>query len=286
MKKIKLSKQIIFTLIGILIIVGSIPLTIILVKQKQEIRKEAAGGPIWGRWNTAVTCSTPPPGGGEPPPSGLSCGDSGGNACGTPWSDSCTNLGNTYDCSPCLLCNPQGTYPPPVPIHTGLYCWRILNGCGPNRECPAGTMWREDVCQWQTGPLKGQFDSSKYSWGCDLDPSCPLPTLPTPTPTLPLPPIYTAQCESCQGYDNNWNLITNLSTLTVGQTVYFATQGSTTHPQSITKARFRITVNGVANPWQETTNKRDNEFYIQHTIPSSGSFKIESMVFNPDLGWY
>jgi hypothetical protein len=74
--------------------------------------------------------------------------------------------------------------------------------------------------------------------------------------------------------------------MTVGQTVYFATRGSTTHPEGITKARFRFTVNGVVGSWQETTNKRGNEFYIQYTIPSAGSFKVESMVFNPSLGWY
>lgn len=38
----KFSKQTIFTLLGILVIAGSIPLAVILVKQRQEIRKEAA----------------------------------------------------------------------------------------------------------------------------------------------------------------------------------------------------------------------------------------------------
>ena len=42
MKK-KLSKQSIFTILGILVIVGSIPLAVVLVQQRQEIRKEAAG---------------------------------------------------------------------------------------------------------------------------------------------------------------------------------------------------------------------------------------------------
>jgi len=42
MKKIKLSKQTLFTLLGILVIVSSIPITVLLVKQRQEIRKEAA----------------------------------------------------------------------------------------------------------------------------------------------------------------------------------------------------------------------------------------------------
>jgi len=42
MNKFKLSKQTIFTLLGILVIVGSIPIAVLLVKQRQEIRKEAA----------------------------------------------------------------------------------------------------------------------------------------------------------------------------------------------------------------------------------------------------
>lgn len=101
----------------------------------------------------------------------------------------------------------------------------------------------------------------------------------TPTPTLP---PDTAQCEFCKTYDEDWNEITDLSTLTVGQTIYFATRGSTTHPQGITKARFRIN----AGTWQETTNKHGDMFYIQYTIPSAGSYTVESMVYNPVLGWY
>jgi len=90
--KRKLSKQTIFTILGILVIAGSIPMAVLLVKQRQEIRKEA---------------------------SGPSCGQLGGNACTNilagSCQDTCTNLGNTYDCSPCWLCNPCGTYPPTAP---------------------------------------------------------------------------------------------------------------------------------------------------------------------------
>ncbi|MCX6726164.1 MAG: hypothetical protein NT052_02545 [Candidatus Shapirobacteria bacterium] len=40
--KNKLSKQSIFTILGILVIVVSIPLAVLLVQQRQDIRKEAA----------------------------------------------------------------------------------------------------------------------------------------------------------------------------------------------------------------------------------------------------
>ncbi len=49
MKNFKFSRQTIFTLLGILVIIGSIPLAVILVKQRQEIRKEAASSCCDGR---------------------------------------------------------------------------------------------------------------------------------------------------------------------------------------------------------------------------------------------
>ncbi len=104
----------------------------------------------------------------------------------------------------------------------------------------------------------------------------------TPTP----PPPDTARCDFCKVYDTDWNEIPDLSTLTVGQTVYFATRGATTHAQGITKARFRITIDGVVGSWQQTTEKHDNKFYIEYTIPSAGSYAVESMVYNPVLGWW
>ena len=41
MNKFKLSKQTIFTILGLVVIVASIPMAVILVNQRQEIRKEA-----------------------------------------------------------------------------------------------------------------------------------------------------------------------------------------------------------------------------------------------------
>lgn len=109
-------------------------------------------------------------------------------------------------------------------------------------------------------------------------------TTPTPTGTpqpTATPPGYSISCLTCQVYDTNWNQIAP-SSIQLNQTVYFATQGSTNHPQGITKARFRI--NG--GTWQETTNKHGGLFYIQFTVPSPGSYLVESMVYNPVMGWY
>lgn len=119
--------------------------------------------------------------------------------------------------------------------------------------------------------------------GCNWDETCEVTLTPTPTPTLP---PDTAQCEFCKTYDEDWNEITDLSTLTIGQTVYFATRGSTSHPEGITKARFRFTIDGAIGSWQETTQKHGEEFYIEYTIPSAGSYTVESMVYNPELDWW
>ncbi len=91
-----------------------------------------------------------------------------------------------------------------------------------------------------------------------------------------------AACEYCKVFDENWNEITDLSTITVGQVIRLATFGSTSHAQGITKARFRI--NG--GDWMETTDRYQNMFYIEYIIPEAGSYTIESMVYNPGLGWY
>jgi len=52
MNKLKFNKSTIFTLLGIVVIVASIPLAVILVNQRQEIRKEAAQS--CGSWCASV----------------------------------------------------------------------------------------------------------------------------------------------------------------------------------------------------------------------------------------
>jgi len=83
-------------------------------------------------------------------------------------------------------------------------------------------------------------------------------------------------------YDSNWKVVTDYTDLEVGQKVYLTTTGSTDHPQGVTKARFRI--NGGA--WQETTKQKDDKFYIEYPIPTAGSYEVEAMVYNPELGWF
>lgn len=102
------------------------------------------------------------------------------------------------------------------------------------------------------------------------------------------PPEYEATCEDCVIYDEEWREIT---TPLEDQTVYLATYGSSTHPEGrgrITKARFRVTVDGVPGSWEETTDQFDpgdgSVFYVEYTVPSVGSYTVESMVYDPDEG--
>jgi len=84
-------------------------------------------------------------------------------------------------------------------------------------------------------------------------------------------------------YDQNWSEITDLSTLKLNQRVYFATKetGTTT----ATRARFKITVNGNASDWQETSSKNSQgELYISYTINQSGSYEIQAQVYLEGVG--
>jgi len=134
----------------------------------------------------------------------------------------------------------------------------------------------------------------------------PVPTnTSTPTPTAtgtltPSPtPVSEPECDYCQVYDKNWEQITDLSTLSLGQTVHFATTGSTGSPLGITKARFRIrngaesvwcsgNGNQVVDNWCETTNWREDVgYFVTYTISASGTYTVGSMVYNQaDFSWY
>ena len=123
MKK-KLSKQSIFTILGILVIAGSIPMAVLLVQQRQDIRKEAASWDgtrcaqtdqaectDWGSPATAY-CATKCGGGSttNTTSSSANCGSLGGTDC--TYSSSrlqsgewdCIVIPNANDCNPCLKC--------------------------------------------------------------------------------------------------------------------------------------------------------------------------------------
>lgn len=192
---------------------------------------------------------------------------------------------NTTDCMCGGSSNSESVVIPPCdgcvnnpPQMTGCHSWsKGISGNG---------------CAWQSDVAGAISCSGSGCLPCETPPPSGTPH-PTPTPT---PPGYVMQCLTTGMFDSDWGTITDFSTLTVGQTVFFAAHGSTDEPQGLTKARFRI--NGTADAtwctgsgniltsgWCETTNIHGTDFYVQFTIPASGSFNVESMVYNPALGW-
>ncbi len=150
--------------------------------------------------------------------------------------------------------------------------------------------WSGDVggCgSWQTDISAGDCNASDS--GCN---DC---TTGTPPPSTP-PPQFSALCQIAKICDTNWIPISNLSSLTVGQSVFLTTHGSTNEPQGFTKGRFRIndtadaswctgSGNTIVDGWCETTNRHAGDFFVQFTIANANSYKVESMVFNPAFGW-
>ena len=133
-----------------------------------------------------------------------------------------------------------------------------------------------------------------------FSPTIQPPTLlPTPTSTVTLRPTsnYYHWCDSCRIYDLSRRRITRLSSLKVGQKVYLTVTGVTNHPQGITKARFRV--DGSADNWCQgdpaltkeggwcvTTRRYGNEYFVSYTFNAAKRYNIESMVYNPELGWF
>ena len=134
----------------------------------------------------------------------------------------------------------------------------------------------------------------------------PVPT-PTPTPTstptsTPTPtPTPILVCQNLKAYNNEWEEIVDLNSISIGDTVYFLVEGfSDDESQGVAKARFRINEgvsedwcqgvgNSIEDDWCETTNTQiigDNEYYYSaYEVSSAGTYTVEAMVYNPEVGW-
>jgi len=349
--------KVILAALGVLLLAATLPVAVYLVKQRQEIRKQAYVGQIcqtdadcdgqcevcqngkcetktcggdqclgWGTCTCKSECSVSGDGyiccNGDWVSQGQGCADCeepspspspspspGQVTCAAgSWGVSATNNSNSQACGDYFKGKCRGDY--------SCFC-----GGAPTSFClgPGESMNKgldiSGLCgSWQTDITIGDCHASDH--GCEYcEEASPSPS-PSPSPSSsPKPGCYNtcainndcqgdlvcqgsicvnadcpdesdctceAQCEYCKVFDEDWNEITDLSTIEVGQTVYLATFGSTSHAQGITKARFRI--NG--GDWTETTERHQNMFYIQYVIPEAGSYLIESMVHNPGLGWY
>lgn len=94
-----------------------------------------------------------------------------------------------------------------------------------------------------------------------------------------------AQCNSVSAYSEDWVLLTptELSQLSVGDTVYFTIDGSANRG-FFQKARFSI--NGA--PAVEVTTRRPggNDFYIEYTIPAGiKDFSVTAEMMHSEAGW-
>ncbi len=351
-KKSPLSKKTITTLLVILLVAISIPAAIVLVRQRQEVRKQAYGESCQYDNNCSGwpnercingTCSPVSANCGE---NGVSCDSVGGesNCCsgvcsygtcrGSNPGEGCGGFGE-IECWTHVNCNfisgsceprTPGTATPVVSGNvtcsasrgsvsirnnssqtiSGDVSW-FIGTCNDDVTCLCGGQsssenvtlapnqeWKKSGggggCAWQS-EVSGLANCSGN--GCDTCGSNP----PGTTPPQTTPPIFSSQCIATQTLDSDFAVITDLSTLKVGQTVSFATHGSTNDPGGITMARFKIngtadaswcngTGNTIVGGWCQTTNTHGTNFTMQYTIPNTGAFNIQSMVFNPTLGWH
>jgi len=164
---------------------------------------------------------------------------------------------------------------------SGGECKTVTASCGPPENCGSCQVDIDGygVRKWENSGCGSPTGTPTPSPTITPSPT-PKPTS-TPTPTPP-PSEYSTSCQTCKAYNEDWNEIKDLSSINVGQTIYLATKGSTTHPEGLTKAKFRVN----AGAWQETTAKHEDMFYISYQIDSAGTYKVEAMVYNPTLGWF
>jgi len=148
---------------------------------------------------------------------------------------------------------------------------------------PPGESWGQSIlgdgppteCSWQS--------DIQFSWchntnhGCE--PGCN--GVPTPTPTPTIPSEYTISCKKLTAYDEEWQIISDLNTLEVGDTAYFMVEGLCDEPQGITDAKFNIN----NTTWLNPTGKKWEKFYFTYEIVRAGSHIVKSMVSNPILDW-
>jgi hypothetical protein len=93
------------------------------------------------------------------------------------------------------------------------------------------------------------------------------------------------ECTDLKVYNQFWQEIIDLSQIQAGDQVYLMAIGYTDHPSGITDARFRIIASGVDSSWRSPTGQYLGNYYLQYVIPSGGTYHVEAMVYNPDLGW-
>ncbi|MFH0863565.1 MAG: hypothetical protein V1858_00540 [Candidatus Gottesmanbacteria bacterium] len=336
-KKPLLPNRKVMAALVIFLIAVSIPVAVIVSRQRQEIRKQAYPGDVchydhdctgWPNEHcTNGVCTALPTnclpadgncalGGDEDTiccsgvcSYGLCRGNDPTMGCGGFGESECWTHNNCHYIND--SCEPRPPGPPPSPngdvtcsanssgvairnnstqTVSGDVSW-FASRCGENDSCTCGgqsssenvslapgASWSKGMtgagCAWQAD-VSG-FVSCSGS-GCE---DCNGSSSPAPSPSG-TPPTFAAQCLSIGIFNSNWTAVLT-NQLTVNQAIYLTVRGSTNEPGGITKARFRFD----SGAWQEVTTKHGTDYYIQYTVPTTGIFKVEAMVFNPTLGWH
>lgn len=99
-------------------------------------------------------------------------------------------------------------------------------------------------------------------------------------------PAYEISCDNIIPYTSDWQEIgdDDWANLVLPTTVNFVVEGSCEEPQGVTKARFRLD----GGSWQmvdEPSQKYHGNFYWPYLITEPGGYSVEAEVYNPGLGW-
>ncbi|HUW21269.1 MAG TPA: hypothetical protein VMW41_01240 [Candidatus Bathyarchaeia archaeon] len=124
----------------------------------------------------------------------------------------------------------------------------------------------------------------KVEWCGETATITPTPTptgVPTPTPT----PTPSASCDWIHAYNEEWEAITNYSSLQAGEIIYFGVSASFSQG-NIDGARFRINGGEWLTTAEQRTIGNETIYYISYTIPTATyHFRVEAEVHHSSLGW-
>jgi hypothetical protein len=142
----------------------------------------------------------------------------------------------------------------------------------------------EQGFSWKVDGTVDCENSGNYEPASPEETPTTVPEPPQATPTTP-PCKPKATCSQVRTYDDQWNLITDLSSVSANNTIYFSVSG-TTNTGTIQKARFSVNDVSIG----ETTNKKPgtiDEFYIDYTIPEgTTSFSMKAELYHSEFGWF
>lgn len=309
----KSSKKILLFAIVLFLLI-TIPLTVYLAKQRQEIRQRAAVYSVCQPGSvascTGQTVADPCP----PVETNVCLADPNG-ICQCLSAGTC-NYQNRLPILPGQACDrdaPEVGFPNCTDKATGSSCGirdicqnvvGATTGVCQLVDAGGGTANGECVCVPGGGgpvptptPTPTPSPIPSFSPGPNPTPTptpppgaSPTPPVPTPTPQATPTPSLVAACSSVKIYrvtgsvtnPASWQLLTSaqLTTLRPGDVIYVTTLGTVANGAAITRARIRVNSSVWTDSNQTTLLKPKalstdpNEYYILYTIPSDGTINF------------